>query len=70
MATACDTIIFIVEVIIFVFFLAKCESLSMHWVPAYTINFWVRVNQRIRFLPNANDFPPVSAGKLGEGKGS
>jgi hypothetical protein len=30
----------------------------------------VRVNQRIRFLPNANDFPPVSAGKLGEGEGS
>ncbi len=30
----------------------------------------VRVNQRIRFVPNANDFPPVSAGKLGEGESS
>ncbi len=40
------------------------------WRKIFALTTRVRVNQRIRFPRNANDFPPVSAGKLGEGEGS
>ncbi len=40
------------------------------WRKILALTTWVRVNQCILFLRNANDFLAVSAGKLGEGEGS
>jgi hypothetical protein len=40
------------------------------WRKIFALTTWVRVNQCIRFLLNVNDFPLVSASKLGEGEGS